>query len=335
MENATQEDALESEEVVETEEVTEAQTEEDITTPVNPLSAREKALEEIYNRRREEEGVLEEDVEDDKQSVEETPEAPVWHDGEKWLTKIKVNGEEVDVPFDALKSSHQKDRASQEKFQAAAVKERELLYREQQLQEQFEQLKSQPSGQDVEKEEEVSDVDDIVEKYHEALFQDDAAEAAKLLRTLASSGRGDATQNIQEVVNQAIASHEARKKAEQEHIQRAAYQAELEDAVKSFNENYPDIAESEELRAIADRKTITLTQENPDWTPSQIINAAAEYTRDWAGISLESNGRVNRKQKIVKQPKSVRASANSSKESAPLTPSEIVAEMRKARGQTI
>ena len=49
MENATQQDALESEEVVETEEVTEAQTEEDITTPVNPLSAREKALEEIYN----------------------------------------------------------------------------------------------------------------------------------------------------------------------------------------------------------------------------------------------------------------------------------------------
>ena len=152
---------------------------------------------------------------------------------------------------------------------------------------------------------------------------------------MASSGRGDATQNIQEVVNQAIVSHEARKKAEQEHIQRAAYQAELEDAVKSFNEDYPDIAESEELRAIADRKTITLTQENPDWTPSQIINAAAEYTREWAGISLESNGRFNRKQKIVRQPKSVRASANSSKESVPMTPSEIVAEMRKARGQTI
>tara|TARA_Y100000401_G_scaffold41309_1_gene31381 strand:- start:600 stop:1592 length:993 start_codon:yes stop_codon:yes gene_type:complete len=330
MENATQEDALESEDVVVTEEVTETQTEEDITTPVNPLSAREKALEEIYNRRREEEG-----VEDVQEVLEDTPEAPVWHDGEKWLTKIKVNGEEVDVSFDSLKSSHQKDKASQEKFQAAAVKERELLYREQQLQEQFEKLKSQPSGQDVEKEEEVSDVDDIVEKYHEALFQDDAVEAAKLLRTLASSGRGNATQNIQEVVNQAIVSHEARKKAEQEHIQRAAYQAELEDAVKSFNEDYPDIAESEELRAIADRKTITLTQENPDWTPSQIINAAAEYTREWVGISLESNGRFNRKKKIVRQPKSVRASANSSKESVPLTPSEIVAEMRKARGQTI
>jgi len=326
MENATQEDALESEEVVE--EVVEQPAEEEMTAAVNPLSAREKALEEIYNRRREEEYV-EEEVE------ENAPETPVWHDGEQWLTKIKVNGEEVQVPFDSLKSSHQKDRASQEKFQSAAVKERELLYREQQIQEQLKQLNSQPSSEDVGQVEETSDVDDIVEKYHEALFQDDAAEAAKLLRTLANSGRSNATQNVEEVVNQAILSHEAKKKAERQHIERAAYQAELEDAVRSFNDSYPDIAESEELRAIADRKTITLTQENPDWTPSQIINAAAEYTREWAGTSIESNSRFNRKQKIVRQPKSVRASAGNSKDSVPLTPSEIVAEMRKARGQTI
>jgi hypothetical protein len=326
MENATQEDALESEEVVE--EVVEQPAEEEMTAAVNPLSAREKALEEIYNRRREEEHV-EEEVE------ENAPETPVWHDGEQWLTKIKVNGEEVQVPFDSLKSSHQKDRASQEKFQSAAVKERELLYREQQIQEQLKQLNSQPSSEDVGQVEETSDVDDIVEKYHEALFQDDAAEAAKLLRTLANSGRSNATQNVEEVVNQAILSHEAKKKAERQHIERAAYQAELEDAVRSFNDSYPDIAESEELRAIADRKTITLTQENPDWTPSQIINAAAEHTREWAGTSIESNSRFNRKQKIVRQPKSVRASAGNSKDSVPLTPSEIVAEMRKARGQTI
>ena len=324
MENATQQDALESEEVVE-QPVEDESVEESNT---RPLSDRDKALEEIYNRRREEEYTEEEEV-------SQTPDAPVWHDGEKWLTKVKVNGEDIDVPFDSLKSSHQKDRASQEKFQSAAIKERELMYREQQIQEQLKQLNSQPSNQDVEQEEEVSDVGDIVEKYHEALFQDDAAEAAKLLKTLANSGRSNATQNVEEVVNQAILSHEARKKAEREHIERAAYQAELEDAVRSFQDNFPDIAESEELKAIADRKTITLTQENPDWTPSQIINAAAEYTREWSGVRPELNGRLERKKKIVRQPKSVMASASSSKDNIPLTPSQIVAEMRKARGQTI
>jgi len=288
MENATQQDALESEEVVE--QPVEEESAKESTE--RPLSTREKALEEIYNRRREEEHI-----------EEEVPvkalDAPVWHDGEQWVTKVKVNGEDIDVPFDSLKSSHQKDRASQEKFQSAAIKERELMYREQQIQEQLKQLNSQPSGQDVEQEEDASDIEDIVEKYHEALFQDDAAEAAKLLKTLANSGRGNATQNVEEVVNQAILSHEARKKAEREHIERAAYQSELEDAVRSFQDNFPDIAESEELKAIADRKTITLTQENPDWTPSQIINAAAEYTREWSGVRPEVNGRLERKKKIV------------------------------------
>ncbi len=326
MENATQEakDALESEEVVE--QPVEEESAEESTG--RPLSAREKALEEIYNRRREEEHVEEE-------VPVEVLDAPVWHDGQQWVTKVKVNGEDIDVPFDSLKSSHQKDRASQEKFQSAAIKERELMYREQQIQEQLKQLNSQPSGQDVEQEEDTSDIEDIVEKYHEALFQDDAAEAAKLLKTLANSGRGNATQNVEEVVNQAILSHEARKKAEREHIERAAYQSELEDAVRSFQDNFPDIAESEELKAIADRKTITLTQENPDWTPSQIINAAAEYTREWSGVRPELNGRLERKKKIVRQPKSVMASASTGKDNTPLTPSQIVAEMRKARGQSI
>jgi hypothetical protein len=61
MENATQQDALESEEVV-VEESTEDQPVEEMNASVNPMSAREKALEEIYNRRREEEGV--EDVQE-------------------------------------------------------------------------------------------------------------------------------------------------------------------------------------------------------------------------------------------------------------------------------
>ena len=64
MENATQQDALESEEVVEAEEASEDQPVEEINASVNPMSAREKALEDIYNRRREEEGVPEGDAEE-------------------------------------------------------------------------------------------------------------------------------------------------------------------------------------------------------------------------------------------------------------------------------
>ena len=318
--NATQTDALE--EVVET-------SEDALIEGVNP-SSRQKALEEIYERRSRE--VIEEDFEEQE---EETPETPIWHDGEEWKTRIKVNGEEVDDSFDSLKSSHQKDKASQIRFEQASAKERQLIAREQQLMQHAENLKRQPSQEDAPKEDEATDVDDVVEKYHAALFEDDAAEAARLLKTLSNSGRGNATQNVEEVVNRAIMSYDQSRQRAVKQQREAVYHKSLQNAVKSFEEKYPDIAESPELRTIADNKTVTLTQDNPDWTPSQIIEAAAEYTRDWAGTVPNQNGRLARKKKIVQQPKSARASANIGSDQAPMTASEIVQEMRKARGQIL
>jgi hypothetical protein len=321
--NATQPDALE--EVEETSEDAPV-VEESSLTPSN----RQKALEEIYERRSKE--VSEEGFDEEG---EEVPEAPVWHDGEDWKTRIKVDGEEIEVSFDTLKSSHQKDKASQKRFEQASAKERQLMAREQQLRQYAESLKRQPSQEDAPKEDEASDVDDIVEKYHNALFEDDAAEAARLLKTLSNSGRGNATQNVEEVVNRAIMSYDQSKQRAVKQQREAAYHKSLQEAVRSFEDKYPDIAESPELRTIADNKTVTLTQDNPDWTPNQIIEAAAEYTREWAGTMPNSNGRLERKKKIVSQPKSARASANIGSDQVPMTPSQIVEEMKKARGQLL
>ena len=320
--NATPTDALE--EVVETSEDAPA---EEIN--LNP-SSRQKALEEIYERRSKE--VIEEDFDEYE---EEVPDAPVWHDGEDWKTKIKVDGEEIEVSFDSLKSSHQKDQASQKRFEQASAKERQLMAREQQLRQYAESLKSAPPKEDAPQENEAGDVDDIVEKYHNALFEDDAAEAARLLKTLSNSGRGNATQNVEEVVNRAIMSYDQSRQRAVKQQREAVYHKSLQEAVRSFEDKYPDIAESPELRTIADNKTVTLTQDNPDWTPNQIIEAAAEYTREWAGTMPNSNGRLERKKKIVQHPKSARASANIGSDEVPMTASEIVQEMRKARGQIL
>ena len=319
--NATQPDALEEVEASE-----DAPAEENNLNP----SSRQKALEEIYERRSRD--VIEEDFDEPE---EESPDAPVWYDGGDWKTKIKVDGEEIEVSFDSLKSSHQKDQASQKRFELASAKERQLMAREQQLRQYAENLKRQPPQEDAPQKGEASDVDDIVEKYHNALFEDDAAEAARLLKTLSNSGRGNATQNVEEVVNRAIMSYDQSRQRAVKQQREAVYHKSLQEAVRSFEDKYPDIAESPELRTIADNKTVTLTQDNPDWTPNQIIEAAAEYTREWAGTMPNSNGRLERKKKIVSHPKSARASANIGSDQAPMTPSQIVEEMKKARGQLL
>tara|TARA_R100000789_G_C2998721_1_gene148181 strand:+ start:263 stop:1222 length:960 start_codon:yes stop_codon:yes gene_type:complete len=319
MENATQTDALE-----------EVKTSEDAPKEENNfVSSRQKALEEIYENR------AEEIKEETFGEVEENVSPPVWHDGEDWKTKIKVDGKELEVSFDSLKSSHQKDQASQKRFEAASAKERALLAREHQINQYVQNLNNKPPQADAVEKSEAGDVDDIVERYHSALFEDDAVEAARLLKTLSNSGRGNATQNVEEVVHRAIVSYDQSKKAEAQKLEQSVYQKSLEDAVRSFEEKYPDIAESPELRTVADNRTVTLVKDNPDWTPAEIIEAAAEFTRDWAGTIPNQNGRLERKKKIVHQPKSVLASAHIGSDDSPMSASEIVQEMKKARGQLL
>jgi len=79
--------------------------------------------------------------------------------------------------------------------------------------------------------------------------------------------------------------------------------------------------------------------ENPNWTPSQTINAAAEYTRKWVSENTQNardNTRVVRKQRIVKQPKSARATSVPPEEEVfPTAPADIIAEMKRSRGQVL
>ena len=189
---------------------------------------------------------------------------------------------------------------------------------------------------------EVPQVDntELIKKYHEALYGDDADKAAELFTTLTNSGRGTvpATQNVEEVVGKVLTRTMAQQRAMSEREQQWAYQKSLEDAVGWFDSEYPDVASVPELRAVADSKTVTLTQENPEWTPKQIMEAAAESTRQWAKESLSpnKNERVERKKKIVQHPKAASGSSKIGEdEPEPMSTTDIIKEMKEARGQML
>ena len=317
------------------------------------LSDREKKMMEIVDFREKEE--MGEDfeaadsqeetevVEVVKKSVDQ--ETPIWNQEGKWFTKIKVDGEEVSVPFEDLKSSHQKDRASQKRFEDAAAYGRQIQAREQQLNAYVDKLKQHQAAQEQSSpKQEATNVEgngvDLVKEYHDALYQDDAVKAAQLFKTLNDRGRGEpATQKIEEVVNQVLGRAMAQRQAEQERQQRWAYNKSLEDAVIEFQDGYPDIAEVPELRAIADNHTVILMDEHPEWTPSQIIQASAEYTRKWVTNNTQltrDNTRAVRKQKIVKQPRAASAtSVMVDEDDYPTSPADIIKEMKEARGQVL
>jgi len=302
-------------------------------------SPRDIAMDAIIANRREE---ISEEIGEELENVIERPsletesnDSPLNYDGDKWVATIKVDGQELNVPFDDLKSSHQKDKASQKRFEEASKLSRELKLREQQLNSYVKHLhESQQQTPSLDASARSPDVANVIEQYHEALYDDDSEKAAELLKTL-TNGRGEATQNVEEVVNQALERAIAGKQAEEERVVQAKYNVDLDTAVDWFNDNNKDIAETPELRAVADNKTVTLMQEHPDWAPKQIIEAAVEYTREWFGnFTNPKDARADRKKSIVKHPRAASAASSSNdKDMEQQTPAQIIDEMRRQRGQ--
>ena len=295
----------------------------------------EEAMEEIVRANTEEEGVEEEIQQED-------PKSPVWFKNGNWVTSVKVNGEEVEVPFDGLKTSHQKDAASQQRFEQAAQRERFLAEKEQELKAYAQALQAQtqqatPPEED-EKSESDTDYKALVSQYHQALYEDDADKAAELLQTLTTGRTQEATPNVEEAVNRALQEAFTRQQVEQAKHQQKAYEGSVKEAVSWFEKEYPDVAGNSELRAIADNKTVTIMKEQPSLAPGQIIHAAAEYAREWAHLNLTggkgTNARAERKKKIVSEPKPARKTAKIGEdEELEKTPSQVIEDMRKSRGQ--
>jgi len=322
------------------------------------LSPRQKAIEELVSKRHDEfNEEVEEDVSSEEINTQDVPaeirvatkkddSAPMWKEDDSWYTTIKIDGEDIKVPFNDLKSSHQKDRASQKRFEEAAEYGRRVQEREAQLNAYAQQMQREVTAShtttnpDVGPEQEQpDDSPDLIKKYHEALYEDDADKAAELFKALTNKGRSQpATQNVDEAVQQALQRAMAQQQAQNKRQQQWAYQKSLEDAVKWFDSEYPDIAGTPELRAVADNRTIDLTQKNPDWSPKQIMQEAAESTRQWAKelLSPNKNERVERKKKIVQHPRATNASARlGEEEPVPETSSDIIKEMQRVRGQLI
>jgi hypothetical protein len=348
---ATLEDAVRTglEDVEVIEEVVEgekslSESEEDVE-----LSAREKAMDEIFSRREKQleeeigegfdEGVSSEEVKE----IEEVAVAenlPIWKDGDNWMTTVKVDGEEVNVSFDSLKSSHQKDKASQKRFEEAAGYARQLKEREQHLNVYISKMNEPQSKEELSPSNDAApevseDKSELVKSYHQALYDDNAEEAAELLVKLTHSGRtNSATPNVDQAVQQAFQRHMAQQQVENQRQEEWAYHKSREDSVHWFNDQYPDIANTPEFRAIADNKTIELQRDNPTWTPQQIIQEAAESTRQWVEKTLpkqKEDVRVRRKKNIASHPKSASASQIGDSEPDPETVADIIEEMRQSR----
>ena len=117
------------------------------------------------------------------------------------------------------------------------------------------------------------------------------------------------------------------------------YEMRRQDAVKMFNEEYPDISSDSSLLAVADRRSAELYKDNPTRDPWDIMQECGSFARDWLKSHVSQMGgeskdvtRQERKQNMEEVvPKTVRASIGEDEVEA--TYSDIISEMKRGRNQ--
>lgn len=118
---------------------------------------------------------------------------------------------------------------------------------------------------------------------------------------------------------------------------------ELNAAQKAFSDTNNDLMSDPRLRERADKYSGMLREKQPSMSVSENLTRAAELTREWMKMeddvqrnlaAEQTTSRVARKSASVKQiPRAAAARHVAQAEPAPLTRSEQIAQMRKARGQ--
>lgn len=270
-------------------------------------------------------------------------------DGDKPMFKTKVDGQERLVPLENARAQLQKHVAAEIRLQNAAEKDKELNAREAEIQKNEAALQAKLASAEASPPSVPSDVSDqdLKDEAHQvvsSLFtgtEDEAVEKLThlLIKTRTVSGpKVDPT----EVANQAVQA--ARKQLDAENAEEAEKARKLDEAAgfEAFSKEYSDILADANLFRYADGLTDSIAEENPNWTPSQVMAEAGKKTREWVeslkGSTSEQdpqpNDRQVRKQNLRPMPRARSAQVqSSSKNDQPDTPQSVMAQVRQSRGQ--
>ena len=256
----------------------------------------------------------------------------------KPMFKTLVDGQERLIPLETARAQLQKHVAADIRLQQAATQRKELEARAAQLQKTEAALAARSKAPVAPAADDRALDNEAVEIVRSLVTEPEDKAAARLAKTLKTIRQAVTPQVDVEairreavtVAKQTLAEHEANRA--------------LSEGFDAFTKDYRDIASDPELFAIADRKTDTIAAEHPEWSSGQVMMEAGRQTREWMkALGMPSkttagtpttNNRQQRKEGLrpMPTPRTARPVAPVESDSRQ-NPSDVVAEMRKARGQ--
>ena len=293
--------------------------------PEEVISPRQEAMNRLVELRKEEQSA--EIKESSGQATDDSPgsEKPL-----QTMT-VKVDGIEQEMPIDEARAVIQKNLAADKRLNDAVLRQQQLQQWEQKLVQREQQFQAKPTVQSADT---GGDLKEQVQTAVDKLYDGDTDEAVEALTGIIE-GRNQATPiNTDAIVAQA--------KEEVLQIQRKdEFEKEVMTARSQFNEQFKELAEVPELMDQADQRTITLMNEHPDWTPTQIIMEAGRKTQEFVnnirgdGADNGQTTRSERKANIKPMPRS-NGSINYQTEAPKpekISSKQVISQMREARGQ--
>jgi hypothetical protein len=283
-----------------------------------------------------------EDAEDPEGLPEEYEDDPLAEfiemQGDEPMFRTVVNGQQQLIPLEQARATIQKNHAADQRLQEASRIQQDLAYREQKLVERENELleRSQtpePSA-DVPDEQLVDAARNVVGE----LFTGTQDEAAEKLADLLLKTRGVKTTSVdpQQIAAQAVTAARQQLAAEQR-------DQDAHSGYKKFTKDYPEIAADDMLFRLADSMTDEIAQNHPDWMPSAVMLEAGKRTREWVKSQDKKaseqtpaqDDRRERKRNLRRVPRARQGVQPAEPVERQETPTDFMAEIRKARGQVV
>lgn len=291
-----------------------------------PLSPRESAMaliEQQLEQQYQDQGMFEPD--DSASAANYTPAAVPETD--RPTVKVKVDGEEKELPLDEVVKGYQKDAAASKRLEEAARYRAELEEKERQLAEREAALgKGDSSEQQLPSGAPDEGVEDRARALVGKLLEGEVEDAVAMLAEV-MQGRSGSTvdeSKVAEIVQRAEVQRE--------------YERDFNTAKQLFDTDYADINADPYLARLAN--DIFAQEIQAGKMPSEAAKAAGDGTREWlkqftgraTGVSTQE--RIARKQQIDTLPARSGRSATSQQDDQEST-ADVIASMKQRRGQLI
>lgn len=264
--------------------------------------------------------------------------------------KLKVKGEEVEMPVDKVKSIAQKNMLADVRLRNVAATEKDLKRRASQLAERERQqsLAHPPAkpGAEVNEETMKADARSFVDTLFEGTREEATEKAVQYLSSISSTPVD--TEALKSDAVKAATAEAQRVLAERDQRTReTAHERSLQQGLVYVESTYPELLLDDVLFDMIDARSDSVAEANPEWSPQQVMTAAAKEVAEKVGLKPRSAGdpppspdedgqtvREDRKRQLQPVPRSTVAGARHERrveEPVDSSPKAVLERMREQR----